>query len=108
MAWFLVIEIASGRLFSEGTVLAAVLPAQFKSVDIGTRPADDQMWDEATETFVARPLKVVRDRVDDILEDPVIALLSQAAKDKVRSLVEEEFRVGLRLYNVATGKDTFP
>ena len=66
------------------------------------------MWDEATEAFVARPAKVVRDRIDDILESSVIAALAPGLKTQLRTLIDAEFPERLRLYNVATGKDEFP
>ena len=107
MAWFLVIERSTGRLFSQGEILATPLPARFRSVDVGTKPNDEpggQMWDEATETFVNRPTKVVRDRTDDILDDPQIAALNPGVRNRLRTLIDAEFTPIMRFYNVATGK----
>lgn len=72
MPWFLVYETATGRLVSQGTVLADPLPRGLTSVDVGTKPDDSLMWDASARVFVSRPAKILVDRVDDIVNDPTI------------------------------------
>ena len=68
MTWFAIHEIATGRLVSVGTVIADPLPPGLISKSLGpNRPSDSKMWDEATLTFVARPVKVLVDRFDNDL-----------------------------------------
>ncbi len=70
MTYFAVYETSTGILRSLGTVLADPMPRQFTVVDIGTSPADDTMWDEATRTFIPRPPKVLVDRILDLRTRP--------------------------------------
>lgn len=69
MAYYLVYETDTGRLDSQGTVLASPLRANLTAVDVGTRPADNQMWNESSRTIIARPAKVLIDRLDDLSND---------------------------------------
>ena len=68
MSYFLLYDTATGRLVSQGTVVASPLPDGLTAVDVGTRPSDGQMWDSATRTMVARPAKVLVDRLQDLLD----------------------------------------
>jgi hypothetical protein len=68
MAWYAVHD-ANGKLCSIGTVMADTLPQGLVAVELpGGKPADDRVWDEMTRSFVARPAKTLRDRLQDILE----------------------------------------
>ena len=73
MSFWVVFETATGRLVSTGSVLAEPLPAGLTATDLGARPADTLMWDAATRTHVARPAKVLVDRLQDLIDDPVLA-----------------------------------
>lgn len=70
MTWYAVYETTNGRLVSVGQLLADPLPANLTSIELAGRPPDNQMWDEATHAFIARPPKVLVDRLLDILEHP--------------------------------------
>ena len=68
MPYFAVFETATGRLVSLGSVLANPLDASLSAVDLGSKPADSLMWSDASRTFVARPAKVLVDRLQDLLD----------------------------------------
>ncbi len=88
MPYFAIYETATGRLRSLGTVLADPMPPEFTVVDIGSAPADNTMWDEATRTFIPRPPKVFVDRLEDLRNRPefrqVWNTLNQTQKDAMR------------------------
>lgn len=72
--WYGVVEDATGRLASVGTVVGAQMPDGYSVVPFGdARPDfDAQMWDASTRAFVARPPKApLVDRLDDIASSPV-------------------------------------
>ena len=90
MAYWAVYETATGRLVSQGTRLADPLPAGLTAVDLGTRPADSLMWDSAQRIMVARPAKVLVDRLQDLLDfypdfAAVWNSLSAARKTQIRT-----------------------
>lgn len=93
MSWFLVYETATGRLVSQGTVLADPLPRGLTSVDVGTKPDDSLMWDEASRSMVPRPTRQLVDRVDDVVADVRIAdalkKFSPAELDAFKEVVGE-------------------
>lgn len=66
MAWEAIVNEATGRLVSVGTVIADPLPAGLVSISLPSRPPDVDMWDEATRGFIPRPVKVLADRLDDL------------------------------------------
>jgi hypothetical protein len=72
LPWHAVIDDATGRLVSLGQVVADPLPAGLVAQDLPGRPADSQMWDEATRSFVPRPPKVLVDRIQDLADDPAL------------------------------------
>lgn len=70
--WFYLYETATGRLLSE----ASESPTPGAGQAVVSRPdrADSSvMWDAATASFVARPAKVLVDRVQDLADDPVLS-----------------------------------
>ncbi|KKL63176.1 hypothetical protein LCGC14_2177730 [marine sediment metagenome] len=68
MAWFAIYETATGRLESVATVVANPLPPGLTKKNLGpSKPPDSEMWDEATTSFVSRPLKILVDRFDEDL-----------------------------------------
>ena len=74
MPYYAIYETATGRLVSLGDVLAQPLPQNLTAVDIGTAvDLRAQMWDEGTRTFIARPAKVLVDRLDDLRAQPGMA-----------------------------------
>ena len=85
MSYFAIHEIATGRLKSMGSVIADPLPAGLTAVDIVNPPLDSEMWDEATKTFIARPPKVLADRLEDLKARPAFRTfwqsLNQQQKD---------------------------
>ena len=92
MTWFAVFETVTGRLHSVGEVLADPLPDWLESVIISDKPDETVMWDQNTRQFIARPPKVLIDRLQDILTDPnfsefqiVWNALSTARKTQLRN-----------------------
>lgn len=74
MAWHYLYETASGRLVSEAEADAApVVPAGLSVLSRPSRAADAEMWDPGTFAFVARPAKVLVDRLDDLASDAELA-----------------------------------
>jgi hypothetical protein len=73
MPWFAVYESGTGRLVSVAQTVADPLPAGLAAAELGQRPADSQMWDTTTRTFVARPAKVIVDRLQDLADDPELS-----------------------------------
>ena len=67
MSYYAIYETATGRLVSLGDVVASPLPQGLTAVDIG-RAVDlrDQVWDQASKAFIARPAPVLIDRLEDV------------------------------------------
>ncbi|HAM40493.1 MAG TPA: hypothetical protein DCP69_03950 [Candidatus Omnitrophica bacterium] len=92
--WYAIYEIDSGRLRSWGSVIAddSILSAAgLAKLLIPGPPPDDQMWDEATRTFVPRPPRIVRDLVEEFVNDTEFPNVNAAAKDKVRQIARRVF-----------------
>lgn len=99
--WYAVIDTATGRLRSVGTVLPQALPDGLSAFELGeTRPdLDAQMWDESTRAFMPRPPKLPPvDRLDDFSSSPVfremrdaLAALSPSARTQVGSALRTCF-----------------
>jgi len=70
MPYFMLYETATGRPISLSSVEVAVVRPGTTSVDIGTKPTNDQMWDEVTKTMITRPPKVFVDRMTDLRSRP--------------------------------------
>ena|SRR3990167_5317272 len=70
MTWFAVFETLTGRLHSIGEVLADPLPVDLSTLVLAGQPDASQMWDQDTRQFIARPPKVLVDRLQDILTNP--------------------------------------
>jgi hypothetical protein len=60
-----VVEDATGRLLSLGTVVTEKLPPGVVVLTVA-EPAQGQMWDATQRAFVPRPVKVLVDRLDDL------------------------------------------
>ena len=87
MNWFAVINKSTGRLMSTGTRVGKNLPATLEVRALSKKPSDDEMWDEGTRTFVARPAPTIIDRVDDIMNDPSLLPMSAAQIAAMRDVV---------------------
>ena len=72
MAWYYLYDAATGRLISECTEEPGAR-AGVAVATRGSRCADGEMWDEATRSFVARPAKVLVDRIVDLENDPALS-----------------------------------
>jgi len=74
--WYAVVESTTGRLLSLGDVRPEVRPGQ-TIVEIGATLPDlgQRMWDEASRTFILRPVPVFVDRLDDLPADPDFAIV---------------------------------
>lgn len=70
--WFYVVEDATGRLLSETD--QEVIPGSGRSVVSRAVRADASvMWDEVSRAFVARPAKVLVDRLTDLDNDSALS-----------------------------------
>lgn len=67
MTWYAIYNKSTGRLVSLGTVITDPLPAHLEAVTLADKPADSEMWDEATKAYVPRPAKVLMDRLQDLV-----------------------------------------
>ena len=66
--WFAIVERATGRPRSFGTVISDPLRPGLESIALAGPPDyDNEMWDEDTKSFTPRPPKVFVNRVDDDL-----------------------------------------
>ena len=93
MVWYAVYESATGRLLSVTTLLGD-LPVGVTTLNLAGEPADNQMWDSTTRTFIPRPAKVLVDRLQDILSNPAYAdfataynVLNAANKTRLRNML---------------------
>jgi hypothetical protein len=85
MTWYAIYEIDSKRLESVGTVVADPLRKGLTAIELTRRPDwDSEQWDQKTLQFVPIPSLVKADRVDDLLKDSRIVLLSARTRDAVR------------------------
>lgn len=82
---------ATGQLISIGTVLPDPVPQGLSVLARETVPADTEMWDAASRSWVARPAKVLVDRLDDLLADADFADLwsniNAARRTRLRNLL---------------------
>lgn len=92
MAWSLVIESATGRLVSQGTIVANPLPVGLEVRQLAAKPSDDEMWDEGTKGFVPRPVKVVRDRFQEFLSNAEISGLNAVTKARIQNALDAVFQ----------------
>lgn len=93
--WYAIVERATGRLLSVGTVLPPTpdspdpLPATVEARPIPAPPADNEMWDEAARTFVPRPPKP--SPKTQMTADPAFTALPAASRNVVRLLIDKYF-----------------
>ena len=101
MPWYALYDKLTGRLHSLGTILAEKIPDSLAVKELsGWGESDNQaeaeppgiMWDEVTRDFIARPPKVLIDRLEDIITNPDYAefkevwdLLNATRKQKVKN-----------------------
>lgn len=82
---------ATGQLVSLSTVLPDPVPAELSVLARETAPADSEMWDAASRSWVARPVKVRIDRLDDLQADTdflqVWGSLNAAQRNRLRTVV---------------------
>lgn len=71
MALFAVVEDATGKLLSIGSVVVDPLPAGIVVLPIVGPP--DGIWNPTTRSFTARPPDPVVDRLQDALNHPALA-----------------------------------
>ncbi len=76
MAWFAVVEKATGKLLSTGTVVDGNLPATLEVLPIAEQPGEASEWDEATKSLKPRPQRP--HRLDEFLADAVVASIMQS------------------------------
>lgn len=67
--WYYLYDLATGRLLSEASDPPQPAVGQ-AVVSRATRADSSVMWDAVTAAFVARPPKVILDRIDDLNNDP--------------------------------------
>lgn len=70
MPWTALYDTDTGRLVSVGQIVSDPLPAGLTAVTLPDRPQDSEMWDAPSRAFVARPAKVLVDRLAELLTDP--------------------------------------
>jgi len=95
MLWYALYDTSSGKLESIGS--AEELPQLLGKAALLLPEQPDlsaQMWDETSRVFVARPAKVLIDRLDDIQTNPNFAdfmtaynSLNAANKTRLRNMI---------------------
>ena len=108
MSWVAIVEESSGRLLSTGSVVAPILPIGVIAIPINGPPDSDQMWNEQTQQFVARPPKVFIDRLDDLRARSGVANALQALAAPQRQAIVDAFiwLLGRRRYRVEGNSET--
>lgn len=106
--WYAIISEIDGRLISTGSVIAPVLPMGVIAIPISGPPDSDQMWNEQTQQFVARPPKVFIDRLDDLRARSGVANALQALAAPQRQAIVDAFiwLLGRRRYRVEGNSET--
>lgn len=102
MAWFVIFENATGRLESIGQIVADDRQLQSRGLvkaAIQNPPADNEMWDETSRSFVARPAQVIRDKLDDVLADPLISRLTAKVQGEITTVIDRIFPPEQRRYS---------
>lgn len=91
--WYAIVEKATGRLLSVGTVLPPTfdspdpLPNTVEAKPILAPPADTEMWNAATQAFVPRPPKIAPK--DALQADPAWQGLPAATRNVVQLLLDK-------------------
>ena len=91
MSYFMLYETATGRPISLSSVEADPIRDGRTSIDIGTAPSPDTMWDMATASFIPRPPKVFVDRFDDFKSRPGMNGLFNALNPPQKQVIEDAF-----------------
>lgn len=79
MLWHALIHIPTGRLLSVGTVVVDKLPVDVEDRVLVSQPDFEWVvWDVATRDFVTRPMPVLIDRLQDLIERPAVRALWQS------------------------------
>ena len=91
MAYFMLNETATGRPISLSSVEADPIRPEHTSLDIGTKPSPDTMWDMATASYIPRPPKVFVDRLDDFKSRPGMNGLFTALNPPQQQIIEDAF-----------------
>lgn len=89
MAWWAIIETATNRLHSVGSVLADPLPPEFTAVLLPSQLDQDRtVWDVATRAFISRPPVVAPlTDVELLMTQPEIQQMNPANQDRVRTAI---------------------
>jgi hypothetical protein len=89
MSWYYIYSVSDGRLISETDTLPTGLVASLSFITLANRADKNVMWDESTRAFIARPAKVLMDRLQDLLDDAGFAdaynSLSVARRNAIRN-----------------------
>ena len=91
MSYFMLYETATGRPISLSSVEVVTLRPGTTSLDIDTKPTNDQMWDEASRSFIPRPPKVFVDRLEDFKSRPGMSGLFNALNPPQKQVIEDSF-----------------
>lgn len=90
--WVALYESASGRLISLGTVVVSPLPAGVATLALpGPPDFSTTEWNAASRTFVARPARVVQDRIAAFMADPDITALTSQQRTRVQAAAARIF-----------------
>lgn len=93
--WYSLYDSATGALVSSTNTLPVNIPANMSYLTLADKPANDQMWDATTRTYIARPLKVLVDRLQDIINNPNYADDIQLVWSSLNATQKTRLRNGL-------------
>jgi hypothetical protein len=89
--WYAVVEKATNRLHSIGTVLADPLPPQFTAIALDNEPdLAIKIWDPTTQTFITDDTFAAI--ADKVLNTPAAAKLTAAEKADLKTRITSALR----------------
>ena len=89
MAYYMTYETATGRPLSLSSVAPNPVKPGHSVVDIGTKPDKTVMWDEATKAFIPRPPKVLKDRLQDLIDRPKVKTFWQSLNAQQKTTLRD-------------------
>ena len=105
MAWFYFFNTVTGRLVAAADVMPPTVPPDLSILTLADRAPDAQMWDDATRTFVPRPVKVLGNRLNDVMNDPdlapILLRLLPSQRATLRTVIRRHRAIGTDIYNPA-------
>jgi len=97
MSWYAIVEKVTGiaKSYTQQDSPPALIDNSLEAILITKQPDTDVMWNAATKTLIARPLPIIKDRIQDIIDDPDIsvflATLTSIQRQRLRDVISKHF-----------------